>query len=297
MHCIFIYNPNSGNGKIKKHIGLIEKQLKKKFTIIHMYPTKSAEDTKNAAQMACGKYDAIIFSGGDGTFNDVACGVASEEVRPVLGYIPSGTVNDIARNLGISRNIRKALKTITNGQMIPHDVGLINERYFMYVSAIGTFTGVSYRTKQKTKKIFGRLAYALDGLKDIVNRQITPVMVKIDQENITMDVPLLLILNSISVGGIPFNRFGHLNDGLFDVVLVKKDHTKGLLNILSLFTLGIGLKRITKRFLVLRGSEITIEVSEDTVWCVDGEAGPKGKVVIKNLHNHLNIYVPNKKRK
>ena len=297
MKCIFLYNPISGNGRILSRLKYIEKTLKKKFDEVDLYQTKSAEDTKKKAKESCAHYDAIIFSGGDGTFNDVACGVASEEKRPVLGYIPSGTVNDIARNLGISRFVSKALKTIVDGYTTPHDVGMINDRHFMYVSAVGTFTGVSYRTKQKTKKIFGRLAYALDGLKDIVNHKITPVKIILENETISMDVPLVLVLNSISVGGISFNRHGHLNDGMFDIVLVKKDSTKGLLNILTLFTFGIGIKRITKRFLCLKSREFTIEVSDDTTWCVDGEAGPKGRVVVKNLHNYLNIFAPNKNKK
>ena len=44
--------------------------------------TKSQEDTINAARAACGKYDALVFSGGDGTFNNIACGVASGTGAP-----------------------------------------------------------------------------------------------------------------------------------------------------------------------------------------------------------------------
>ena len=37
-----------------------------------------------------------------------------------------------------------------------------------------------------------------------------------------MEVPLLLVVNSINVGGMAFNRYGHLNDGLFDIILVRR---------------------------------------------------------------------------
>jgi len=224
----------------------------------------------------------------------VTCGVATCETRPILGYIPSGTVNDIARNLGISRNIKKALQVIIDGNYMYHDVGKINDTYFMYVSAIGTFTGVSYRTKQKTKKIFGKLAYVFDGLKDIVNPKMLDVKVETSSEIIEMEVPLVLVTNSKSVGGIPFNRNGHLNDGEFDIILVKKGVRKGLVNILKLFTFGIGRKKTARHFLCMRGSELKIKVDENVTWCVDGEAGPKGEVKIINLHNHLKIFVPKK---
>ena len=70
----------------------------------------------------------------DGTFNDVTCSVATQ-VRPILGYIPSGTVNDIAK-LKNPKNI-KSLKNNFDGHTVYHDVGRINGTYFMYVAAIG----------------------------------------------------------------------------------------------------------------------------------------------------------------
>ncbi|MDD3191195.1 MAG: diacylglycerol kinase family lipid kinase [Bacilli bacterium] len=295
MKCIFLYNPNSGKGKIVNRINYIKKELSKKFDFVEIHPTKSTEDTIETAKESCDEFDVIIFAGGDGTFNDIACGVASRDKRPILGYIPAGTMNDIAHNLGISTNVRKALKHITDGRTIYHDVGLINGKYFIYVSAMGTFTGVSYRTKQKTKKIFGKLAYAFDGLKDIVNPLLSHVTVKTESEEVHMEVPLVLVVNSIQVGGVPFNRYGHLNDGLFDIILVKRGIGNGLINILKLFTFGIGIKRITKHFVCLKGSKFDISTDEGVIWCIDGEAGPIGSVHIENIPKHLQIYVPKKK--
>ena len=295
MKCVFFYNPLSGKGKVIKHLDKIEKALKEKFEDVYIYATKSMEDTIQKAQEACGKYDVLIFAGGDGTFNNIATGVSSCYKRPILGYIPTGTVNDIARNLNISRNINKALQVIIDGNCIYHDVGKINDQYFIYVSGIGTFTGVSYRTKQKTKRMFGRLAYVLDGLKEIALPQINSVRIETEKEVVQMDAPLLLVVNTISVGGMRFNPGGHLNDGYFDIIIVKKGVTKGLINIIKLFILGIGRKKTTGHFLCLNSKKFKITVDKDVIWCVDGEAGPKGEVIIQNLHNHLQIYAPKKK--
>lgn len=295
MNCIFIYNPNSGKGKIAKKISYIEKQLKSKFSEVTIYATKSSEDTRLAAHNACGKYDVLVFSGGDGTFNEILCGVSPNEDRPILGYIPSGTVNDIAKNLNISKNIKKALKVVLDNNTIKHDVGLINNRYFMYVCAVGTFTGVSYRTKQHLKKRIGKVAYALDGIKDFIKPKITKVQITSQNKELEIAVPLLLVLNSKSVGGIRFNKKGHLNDGLFDIILVKNGINKGLHNIAKLFLFGIRKKSEHKHFIYLNSSDITIKVSDDTQWCVDGEAGPNGEVRIQNLHQHIEIFVPDNK--
>ncbi|NLD26763.1 MAG: diacylglycerol kinase family lipid kinase [Acholeplasmataceae bacterium] len=295
MRCIFIYNPKSGKGRIAKKADLIKRTLEKKYEVVDFYQTSSQKDTVRAAREACGKYDALIFSGGDGTFNDITCGVASESVRPVLGYIPSGTVNDIARNLRIPRNVKRALNIILDGDTVYHDVGRINDRYFMYVVGAGTFTGSSYRTKHDVKKIFGKLAYAFEGLKEALNPKLVHVKIKMPDREVDFESPLVLVINSVSVAGIPFFKQGHLNDGSFDIVVVKKGIYRGLFNVIRLFLLGlVGLrrKRIIDHF---RCSSFSIETEGEPRWTVDGEAGPIGNIYIENIHNHLEIFIPRRR--
>lgn len=291
MKCLFIYNPHSGKGKIAKHLDYIVKRLHEKFEVVETYQTKSSEDTINVARESCGKYDALVFSGGDGTFNDVVTGVAPMEKRPILGYIPSGTVNDIARNLSISRNIKKACDVIVNGKVLYHDVGVVNDRYFMYVVAAGTFTEVSYRTDQKIKKVLGKLAYIVDGIKDVFNPVFTKVRIIADGVTIEDTASLLLVLNSKSVGGIRLNKDGHANDGLFDVVLVRKSYFFGISNIIRLFTFGLSRRKKRKYIYHIRAQRVYVETNENVVWCLDGEQGPSGNIEIINLPQHIRIFV------
>ncbi|MDE6676994.1 MAG: acylglycerol kinase family protein, partial [Clostridia bacterium] len=93
MDCIYLYNPNSGKGKIKKKIPYIRKKLEEKFERVDIVETESAHDFKQRVCESVDKYDTILFSGGDGTFNNVLEGVGDREIP--LGYIPSGTTNDI----------------------------------------------------------------------------------------------------------------------------------------------------------------------------------------------------------
>ena len=146
--------------------------------------------------MASNIYDAIIFSGGDGTFNEVARGVASQSRRPPLGYIPTGTTNDNARNLNIKRNVRKAVKTILEGKTIKHDVGMINDDYFMYVLATGACTATPYTTEHDAKKILGRLAYVANGVEEFFKAPMSDVKIVTEHETIDIKCPLLLIMNS-----------------------------------------------------------------------------------------------------
>lgn len=295
MKCLFVYNPNSGKGKILKYLDYVVNSLKTKYDVVDTYATKSGEDAKRIAGEACGKYDLLVFSGGDGTFNDMLTGIGQKENRPILGYIPAGTVNDISRNLKIPCNVKKAVNVILNGEVINHDVGMVNnDCYFMYVCGLGTFTGVSYRTKQTLKKKLGKIAYAVDGIKDIVKPQVTEIVLETEKEKLELKAPLMLIVNSISVGGMVFNKDGHRNDGQFDVIVVRNGINKGLGNIARLMIFGIRKKSQHKHFIFLRAANIKVNVDNNTQWCLDGEAGPKGVANIKNLHEHIRIVVPKK---
>jgi len=100
MRCLFAYNPVSGKGKIKKKLGYIVKKLSQKFETVKLYQTKGPGELSKIAREACGNFDVFIFSGGDGTIHEVICGLAEQENKPLLGYIPTGTVNDVARSMG-----------------------------------------------------------------------------------------------------------------------------------------------------------------------------------------------------
>lgn len=297
MKCIFIYNPVSGRGQILNWVEYITKTLATVYDVVDVYPSKSSRDITEVTIKACEEYDAIIFSGGDGTFNEVAMGVASCLRRPPLGYIPQGTTNDIARNLKIPRNIKGALKVILAGKTIHHDVGKINDHYFVYVAAIGACTGTSYTTKHEEKRLFGRLAYAKNGLNEFFTTPLSKIKVISEDKSIETTVPLILVLNSLSVGGLPFNRYGYLNDGQFDVILFNNDKSKGRLNIIKFFLSRILGLRKAKTAIALHASKFEIEIDGEQTWCIDGEEGPKGSVTIENLHNHLTIFAPKRKAK
>ena len=167
----------------------------------------------------------------------------------------------------------------------------------MYVAAIGTFTGVSYRTEQRIKKKLGKLAYIFDGIQDVFHPVFTNVKIETESTVINEVASLVLVLNSRSVGGVIFNPEGHLNDGYFDVVLVKKDYFGGILNIVKMFLFKVSRKRKRKYLSVVRAKDISLTVENDVVWCLDGEEGPKGPIKIQNLKEHIQIIVPKKKKK
>ena len=166
MKCLFVYNPVSGKGKAAKKKKFIVKKLRERFGEVDVYATRRAGELVEKAAESCGNYDVLVFAGGDGSFNEVVMGLGERENRPVLGYIPTGTVNDIARSTGIPRDVRGAVKNIVKGGAYPLDVMKVNDSYVMYVACSGGLTGCSYKAKQSAKKVFGKIAYVFEVLKN-----------------------------------------------------------------------------------------------------------------------------------
>jgi YegS/Rv2252/BmrU family lipid kinase len=281
MNAIFLYSEAPGNGKIIKRISYIEKKLSKIFSKVTLVKANNLFELADNAKKACSKYDVLIFAGGDGTFHRIVNAIAKEENRPILGYISSGTLNDFGKNFGINRRISKSLKIIKKGKKLPFDVGLINGKtYFAFVAAIGAFSEISYATKRGRVKIFGKMAYYVNAVKDAVAPQSFDVKIVIDNVTYEHKVPFLLLLNGKYIGGFPISLRNKVDDGKFDLYLTKPGLFNGLLNYLFM-------KRHTSYY---RVDKITILPSIQTPWCVDGEEGTTGPIDIVLLKKHISIF-------
>ena len=241
MNCIFIYNPNSGSSKkIVKNLDYIKNKLEEKYDSVDVVPTQYATHATKIAREACGKYDCLVLAGGDGTFNEVINGIALEEKKPVIGYVPCGTVCDMARNLGMTKNIKKTLERIVNGVEKEHDVCKINDRFFIYVAAVGGYTSISYDAKSGSKKMLGKLAYLGRGIINLFKVKNKPIHVKVEVENKTYigQYSYIFIANTKSVGGFNINKEAVLDDGKVDVLLIRKSFMNGLPKLAKLVLVG-----------------------------------------------------------
>lgn len=289
MRCLFLYNPKSGKEKIKKNLDYIVNRLKEKFEVVDVHPSKSKEDFIEKAKDSCGRYDYLVFSGGDGSYNLVVNAIAEEDNQPILGYIPSGTCNDIAHNMKIpTKSIKKCLDIILNNNYIKHDIFKVNNEYCMYVAALGDFAELSYSTEHNVKKIFGRIAYYFSGLRRLLHKpQFNEIEVVIDDVPYRYKTPLCLVMNSKYVAGFKINSKGYLNDDLIDVIIVKGTKIKGLFNIARLFILGILKLKTEKVSYSFRTKSIKIISSNDKHWSFDGEEGLAGTLEFECVPNKI----------
>lgn len=289
---LFIFNPRSGQGKIKECLtDILDVMIKAGFEVT-VYTTQGPKDAERIAREEAGNYDRIVCSGGDGTLDEVVTGVMSSDHRLPVGYIPAGSTNDFGNSLGIDKNMVHAASISANGQLFPCDVGRFNQDYFVYVAAFGLFTEVSYQTSQDLKNMLGHAAYILEGAKQLWD--IPSFRMQVEYEgNVVYDEFIYgMITNAMSVGGfkgiIPGNI--GLDDGVFEITLVKMPKNPIELNEILAFLTGI----IKDSHMVYSFQTDYIKLtSNDAVsWTLDGEFGGEHQVVeISNCNRALEIIV------
>ncbi len=290
MNCLFIYNPNSGKGKISKQLPLIRRKLSEKYDRVEVVAAESAEDLQ--ARVKAADCD-VVFSGGDGTFHAVLQAAEGK----TLGYLPSGTVNDVARSLGIPRTVKGALDVILKGRPETVDCMATGKSYSAYVAAAGAFTETTYNTPQTQKKLLGPLAYAIHGIRHGLPLKVFPVEIVCDGRTVKENTVLILVLNGRSVAGFPVNRAASMRDGKMEVVLIRQAKRPNFLkkmgaffSIGTVFLFGIRIKK--RDILFLQGRHVSIKTEATLVWDLDGEEGPRGNIDISLAADRVKLYLP-----
>lgn len=259
--------------------------------------TKGPEDATEIVKAVGNDYDIIICCGGDGTLNETINGVLSLDKRVPVGYIPSGSTNDLAATLGISTGLDSAARMILNNKTNTYDVGLFQNRYFNYIASFGIASDLPYITPQKWKNKFGHNAYVYYGVGIRLFPMLTsfkPTYMKIEYDGGVIEDNFYFgaISNTTSVAGIFKYDDIKLNDGYFELLLVR-----GLKR--NLDAIGMLNKIIRKDYsgeniIFTKTKHVKITCEEKVKWTLDGEfGGEQTDVEIKVLGDAFDIYSSN----
>ena len=163
---LLIQNPSSGLVWTKFHSKRLIEQLKEGFPSLKAVVTKGPGEATSIAHEAQEKgADLVIVSGGDGTINEVMNGLVGSST--VLGILPFGTGNSLAREVGLSLRPFKALEALRNGEIHDAYMGRADDRYFGLMVGVGFDADAVRHVPYKMKRIFGRWSYVFSGLRSL----------------------------------------------------------------------------------------------------------------------------------
>lgn len=293
MNVCFIYNPESGSGKIISYLDWIKEEFLRYNHAITLYETKKEKDAYYKV-LESNEYDMFLIAGGDGTVNEVVNALMQLETRPIIAYIPTGTVNDVGHLIGMPLRIKRAVKMILEKPYVKDvDICQINDKYFVYVAAAGKFTKSSYDIKRKYKKRYGRLAYFFRGSREIFKDYKIPIKVTHEGETFEELCSLILALNGRRIGG--FHLYGmknKLDDGQVSLRFFRRESWL-LLRVIAFFLTG-GLYDTGKNK-TFRSSSFKIETDDNVSWNVDGEYMGQGSIEIDVVPKAVKFIVNERK--
>ena len=280
---LFVVNFHSGQGQIKGRLAeVIDKMVKAGYEVI-VHPTQSRGDATRIVAEKAAEIDRIVVSGGDGTLNEAVQGLSQAGVRVPVGYLPAGSTNDFGTSLGIPKDLMAATDMALGDKIFTCDMGLFNDRSFVYVAAFGTFAEVSYETPQEAKNVLGHNAYILEGLRQLRNLTSYRATVTCIGETYEGDFLCALVTYTKSVGGFSGIIPGHIDlcDGLLEVTLVR--NPRNVLEFNEIVGFLTGLVEQTDNVICLQSDRVEFCTETAVPWTLDGEfGGTWAKVNIRN---------------
>lgn len=237
----FLVNPASHSGKGMELWKKTEELLTGQGIAHEVHFSKKQGDIARIARQLTedlgeGGERTLVILGGDGSVNEALQGLVHPE-RVRLGYIPTGSSNDLARDLGISRDVSGALRTLLQGKERRMDLGCVSwkeggerrRRYFAVSCGIGFDAAICQealcsRMKDLLNRFgLGKLTYLGIGLKQMLTARTVRCVLRLDKKT-TLRLDRMLFVANMSHryegGGFCFCPQADDGDGLLDLCAV-----------------------------------------------------------------------------
>ncbi len=305
MKNYFIINPISGkeNGQkyIEEAIELLDEKIKQTNQFYLLTTSKPADATNIAKKIGAENQDEninLFACGGDGTCFEVLNGII-DYPKVHFGIIPIGSCNDFLKTFSDYdfTSIEKQLE----GTATPIDVIKVNNEYALNVVNFGFDAKVNndqMKLRKKIKKI--SKAYNIALLKNALSLK-KAQMIDLYVDNELFYHGKMLLANVANAkfygGGYQCAPLASVEDGLFDVLVVKKISLFKFIRLVKYYKQGLhlSLPKFNKILLYKQGQQIRLVSNQDVVGCFDGETKIAKEFKLELLASKINFIIPSNK--
>ena len=284
----FIVNPKSSSGRGIRFWWVVKDELEKQKTEYKVVFTEHMGHASELARTICEENTGIkniVILGGDGTVNEVMNGISNfDEV--LLGYIPSGSSNDLARSLKIPKDPLEALSHILKPTRFQYlDYGEITfpgtehpARKFACSSGIGYDAAVCHEVQESPLKKSlnrfgaGKFVYLAIAIKQVLTSpMMTATVIADGKEKGTFRNSLLVsnMIHKYEGGGLLMAPHADPTDGKLSITLVHGLSKAKIFFLLPTIMTGTHVKY--KGVETFHCREIEIKTDKETAVHTDGE--------------------------
>jgi len=213
-----ILNPTAGGGRARDVLPRVERVLDGRRREFRVAPSRSLEHGIDLALEATDAGEIPVVLSGDGLIG--AVGGALAGTGAVMGLIPAGRGNDLARGLGIPTAPEEATATLLEGAVRTVDVGEANGERFLGIASVG-FDSEANRLANQARMLKGKPVYAWAALRALAGWKPARFTLTEGGESTRMTGYTVAVANNCFYGGgMKLAPDADLSDGLLDLVTV-----------------------------------------------------------------------------
>ena len=248
-------------------------------------PLKAAEQILDLIA----RVDLIVIGGGDGTLNAAAEALVRADV--VMGIIPLGTANDLARTLGIPNSVTDACKVILEGKRHRIDIGKVNGKHFFNVASVGLSAQVVryHRGERKRRwKVLSYLASVVDAFRS--TRSFSAEVTCDGVKHVLRCIQIAVGNGRHYGGGMTVSDDATIDSEVLDLYILRPQSLWQLVTLAPL--LRLGKHRISNQVLTLKGCEVDVRTRKPMSVNADGELVTQTPARFSVVPKCLTVMVP-----
>src|SRR6476469_5763563 len=291
LKLFFVINPVSGGKEKTDWEEKIRTYFKQSPHQMEFYLLTGKDDTASVKHyIDTIKPDRVVGVGGDGTIKMLAQMLYHTPIP--LGIIPAGSANGMAKELGIPADVETALDIVVNRDASAIDVIKIDGKEIcIHLSDLGLNAMlVKQFEKSKSRGMWG---YGKAVFRMLWEKQKMYVTIQTDQQTEKRKAYMVAIANASKYGtGATINPDGRVDDGVFEIVIVRK------LNVYEIAKAIFTEKSFDpEKIEIFKAQHATLSTLSKAYFQVDGEYRGKVKEVKAEIQKGcLLVLLPEQKK-
>ena len=275
---------------------------------VHMSDAQHSLSVLAEQVTAAGEELTLLMLGGDGSMNEVLCGIKDPD-KVILGYIPTGSSNDLARAIG-QNSVDSALETIIHSEKpVQRDLGELTyldpetgkekKRYFNVSAGLGFDAAACEAANRSSfKKLFnrlhlGKIIYLFAAVRLILTSRLNPFEIEWTEQDpqtgqsrkqlLKLDRTLFAVCmnHGYEGGGFLFCPDADAGDGKLDLCAA---YDISRLRFLQMFPLAYDGSHVGHKGVEIRqASSFTLRTAVPCWFHVDGEVPGKTACMTANV--------------
>ncbi len=288
--CLLV-NPAAGGGRAARVALAVVQTLAGHGLRVRCCDTRDLEHARQLALEAAQAGETVVVLSGDGTVGAVA-DVLRNVPDSVLGVVPGGRGNDLARVLGIPEDPVAACAVVAEGIVRDVDLGEVGGRAFVGIASAG-FDSDANRIANEAPSRLGNLVYAYGALRALLSWRAARFEVELEPsgERLSFTGYTIAAANSgVYGGGMRLAPDARLDDGLLDIVAIEQvGRLRFLANLPKVFR-GTHVQLPSVR--VLRAGAVSISADRPFALYADGDPIAELPVRVRALPGAVRVLVP-----